>query len=70
MKAILLLTRVDADDNGVGHVTTIAQELDEDTTVGEVIARARHFVHWRDTLSGVKMEIFEVEKCDKAQEEK
>ena len=66
MKAILLLTRVDGDENGVGHVTTTAHELCENSTVKDIIDYAKHFAGCRVNLDGIKMEIMEL----KAQEEK
>ena len=65
MKAILLLTRVDGDQNGVGHIMTIAHELCENSTVKDILAHAKHFAGYGEILDGVKMEIFEL----KAQEE-
>ena len=66
MKAILLLTRVDGDENGVGHIMTIAHELCENSTVKDILAHAKHFAGCRVNLDGIKMEIMEL----KAQEEK
>ena len=65
MKAILLLTRVDGDENGIGHVTTIAHELCENSTVKDIFQLCKNFVPYRIDLDGVKMEILEL----KAQEE-
>ena len=65
MKAILLLTSVDGDQNGIGHVTTIAHELCENSTVKDILAHAKHFAGCRVNLDGIKMEIMEL----KAQEE-
>ena len=66
MKAVLLLTRVDGDENGIGHVTTIAHELCENSTVKDIFQLCKNFVPYRIDLDGVKMEILEL----KAREEK
>lgn len=65
MKAVLLLTSVDWDQNGIGHVTTIAHELCENNTVKDILAHAKHFAGCRVNLDGIQMEIMEL----KAQEE-
>ena len=65
MKAMLLLTRVDGDENGVGHITTIAHELHEENTIKDIFRLCKNFVPYRKSIDGVKMEIFEL----KAQEE-
>lgn len=65
MKYILLLTRIDGDANGVGHVTTIAHELSERSAVKDIMKYAKEFAGNRDNLTGIKIEIMEV----KAQEE-
>lgn len=65
MKAMLLLTRVDGDENGIGHITTIAHELCENSTVKDIFQLCKNFVPYRKSFDGVKMEIFEL----KAQEE-
>ena len=60
MKAILLLTRVDGDENGIGHVTTIAHELCENSAVKDILSHAKHFAGCRVNLDGIKMEIMEL----------
>ena len=65
MKAVLLLTRVDGDANGVGHTTTIAHELCENSTVKDIFQLCKKFVPYVISIDGVKMEILEL----KAQEE-
>jgi hypothetical protein len=65
MKTILLLTRVDGDANGIGHTTTIAHELCENSTVKDIFQLCKNFVPYRTSIDGVKMEILEL----KAQEE-
>ena len=62
MKAILLLTRVDGDENGVYHIITIAHELCENSTVKDILAHAKHFAGCRVNLDGIKMEIMELKK--------
>ena len=62
MKAILLLTRVDGDANGVGHIATIAHELCEKSTVKDIMAHAKHFAGCRINLNGIKMEIMELKE--------
>ena len=66
MKAVLLLTRVDGDENGVGHITTIAHELHEENTIKDIFQLCKNFVPYIESIDGVKMEILEL----KAQEEK
>jgi hypothetical protein len=70
MKAILLLTRVDGDENGIGHVTTIAHELCENSTVKDILAHAKHFAGCRVSLDGVKMEILELKSQEEEQDAK
>ena len=65
MKAILLLTKIDGDANGVGHIVTTAHELCENSTVKDILAHAKHFAGCRVNVDGIKMEIMEL----KAQEE-
>ena len=65
MKYILLLTRIDGDSNGVGHVTTIAHELSEISAIKDILKYAKEFAGNRANLTGIKIEIMEV----KAQEE-
>lgn len=65
MKAVLLLTRVDGDSDGVGHVTTMVYEMCENSTIKDIFACAKGFVKYRKSIDGVKMEIMEL----KAQEE-
>jgi hypothetical protein len=60
MKAILLLTRVDGDQNGIGHIMTIAHELCENSTVKDILEHAKHFAGCRANLDGIKMEIMEL----------
>lgn len=68
MKSVLLLTRVDGDANGVGHVLQIAIEISESNTVKEILSYAKDFAGYRKNLDGIKMQIMELktqeeEKC-------
>ena len=64
MKAILLLTRVDGDENGVGHITTIAHELHEENTIKDIFQLCKNFVPYRKSIDGVKMEIMELKALE------
>ncbi len=64
MKAILLLTRVDGDENGVGHITTIAHELHEENTIKDIFQLCKNFVPYRKSIDGVKIEILELKAQD------
>jgi hypothetical protein len=65
MMAVLLLTKVDGDENGVGHISTIAHRLHEENTIKDIFQLCKNFVPYRTSIDGVKMEILEL----KAQEE-
>ena len=65
MKAILLLTRVDGDENGVGHITTIAHELHEENTIKDIFQLCKNFVPYRKSIDGVKMEIMELKEQER-----
>ena len=60
MKYILLLTRIDGDSNGVGHVTTIAHELSGTSTIKDILEYAKAFASDRANLTAIKIEIMEV----------
>ena len=65
MKAVLLLTKVDGKENGVGYMCTIAHRLHEENTIKDIFQLCKNFVPHRKSFDGVKIEILEL----KAREE-